>query len=148
MRKSDLIKGDKLRELILLVYLNDKYWLDKRIEVSNLKKFLHYSTGGIYNALDESGYFERKGNEITLSDRGKRYAIKELMQRYRVLYPLGYFLLFFGIILIIHWYLLTYHRIFLFFDWTVGLSFIVCGLLLRFAMPALTFWFLKIRKKV
>lgn len=146
--EKDSIRGDKLRDLILLVYLNNKYGLGTTIKLSKLKQFLSYSTGGLYNALDDSGYFIRKGDEITLSDAGERYARKNLMQRFRAVYPVGYFLTFFGMILIAHWYLLMYHDIFLFFDWTVGLSFILVGLLIRFALPPFAYWILKIRGKV
>lgn len=148
MRKRDLIRGDKLRDLILLVYLNDKYGLGKRVKISKLKRFLGYSTGGIYNALDESGYFTRKGDEILLSDKGERYVRKELMQWYRVVYPLGYFMVCFGIVLVGHWYLYTYHDIFLLFNWAVGFAFIGGGLVIRFALPLLTYWLLKITKKM
>lgn len=148
LTKKDLIRGDKLRDLILLVYLNDKYGLGKRVEVSKLKRFLGYSTGGIYNALDESGYFARKGDEILLSDKGEKYVRKELMQWYRVLYPTGYLIVFLGIILVAHWYLYTYHNVFLLFDWSVGFACIAGGLTVRFALPALTYWYLKITKKV
>jgi len=51
MKKKDLIKGDMLRELIFLVYLNNKYGLGKRIRISKLKDFIGYSTGGIYLSL-------------------------------------------------------------------------------------------------
>lgn len=145
---KDSIKGDKLRELILLVYLNDRYGLNKKLKASKLKEFLGYSTGGLYNALDESGYFERNKDEITLSEKGARYAKRELMRQFKAIYPIGYFLLLFGIILVGHWYLLTHHNILLFFDWTVGFSFILGGLLLRFALPAFVFWMLKIRRKI
>lgn len=148
LRMRDSIKGDKLRELILLVYLNDRYGLSKKLKVSKLKEILGYSTGGLYNALDESGYFERNKDEIALSEKGVRYAKENLMRQFRAIYPIGYFFLLFGIILIGHWYLLKYHNILLFFDWTVGFSFILGGLLLRLALPAMVFWMLKILRKM
>jgi len=79
LRKEDSIKGDKLRDLILLVYLNNKYGLGKKIKISKLKEFLGYSTGGLYNALDESGFFIRKGDGIALSASGETYAGKKLL---------------------------------------------------------------------
>ena len=137
-----------MRELILLVYLNDRYGFSKKLDVSKLKEFIGYSAGGLYNALDESGYFHRKGDEISLSDKGEKYAKRELMRQYRNLYPLSYVFIFLGIILTAHWYLLQYRDVLLFFDWAVGASLIVCGLIVRFMMPALTLWFLRIFKKV
>jgi len=133
---------------MLLVYLNNRYGLGKKIRISKLKQFLGYSTGGIYNALDESGHFIRKLDEITLSDKGERYVRKELLHQYRAFYPISYFLIFFGIVLIAHWYLYTFHNTFLLFDWIVGFSFIIVGLLIRLALLPFLYWFLKIRKRV
>lgn len=62
-RKEEKLKGDKIRDLILIVYLNNKYDKDKN-RIPWLKEKLGYSTGGIYNALDESGYFERTSDAI------------------------------------------------------------------------------------
>ena len=137
-----------MRELILLVYLNNKYGLGKKIKLSKLKQILGYSTGGLYNALDESGFFIRKGDEIVLSASGETYAGKKLLRQFRAMYPIGYFFVFFGIMLIAQWYLYTYYKIFLSFDWTTGISFIVTGLLIRFALPPLVYWILKITRKV
>lgn len=137
-----------MRELILLVYLNNKYGLGKKIKLSKLKQFIGYSTGGLYNALDESGYFIRKGDEIALSASGETYAGKKLLRQFRAMYPIGYFFIFFGIMLIAQWYLYTYYKIFLSFDWTTGISFIVVGLLIRFGLPPLVYWILKITRKV
>lgn len=147
-RKRESLRGDKLRDLILLVYLNNRYGLGKKIRVSNLKQFLDYSTGGLYHALGASGYFKRKGDDITLSKKGEEYVRKELLQPYKALYPIGYFFVFFGIVLIAHWYLLTYHNILLPFDWITGFSFIIMGLFLRFALLSFVYWYLKLRKKV
>lgn len=148
VKRRELIKGDKLREMIFLVYLNNKYGLGKRIEVRKLKDFLGYSTGGLYNALDESGYFVRNVDEITLSEKGKRYVRSELMQYYRAFNPIGHFLIFLGLVLILQWYLLTYHRILMVFDWYVGISIIAGGLLIRFALLPMIYWFLKVRRKL
>ena len=146
-RKKDSIRGDKLRDLIFLVHLNDRFGFGKKISVSKVKQYLGYSAGGVYNALDESGYLIRKGDDIFLSDQGKEYVRKELMQPYHVLHPIGYFFVFFGIILIAHWYLLTYHNFLLYFDWITGASFIIMGLFLRFALLPFLYWY-KLREKV
>ena len=148
MARRERIRGDKLRDLILLVYLNNKYGLGTAIRPSKVRRFLGYSTGGFYNALDESGYFIKKGDEIQLSSKGERYAQMELMVPFRVFNPIAYFLMFFGIILIVHWYLYTFYKTFLPFDWTVGIAFTVVGLFLRFALPFFVYWFLKITKRL
>ena len=134
--------------MILLVYLNDRYGIGKKLEIPKLKNFTGYSTGGLYSALDDSGYFERKRDEITLTDKGERYDKKELTRQLTILYPLCYFLILFGIIMIGHWYLLTYHNTLLLFNWPVGFSLVLGGLLIRFVLPALGLWILKLRKKV
>jgi len=146
--KKDLIRGDMLRELILLVYLNNRYGLGTRIEVSKLKRFLGYSQSGIYSALDESGYFTRKGDNITLSDTGERYVRKKLLRQYRAFNVIGYFFVFVGFVLSLQWYLLTYYRILLVFDWYTGFAFILGGLLFRFALLPIGYWLLKIGRKV
>lgn len=148
LARRELIRGDKLRDLILLVYLNNKYGLGTAIRPSKLRQYLRYSTGGFYNALDESGYFTRKGDEIQLSSKGERYARMELMSQFRAFNPIAYFLVFFGIVLMAHWYLYTFYKTFLFFDWTVGMSFTILGLVLRFALPFFVYWFLKITKRL
>lgn len=134
--------------MIFLVYLNNRFGLGKKIQISKVKQFLGYSTGGLYNALDESGYFLRKGDDITLSKLGEEYVKKELMQPYKAFYPISYLFIFFGIILIAHWYLLTYHNILLRFDWITGFAFIIMGLFLRFALLPFVYWYLKLRKRV
>lgn len=148
MVERDVIKGDKLHELMLLVHLNSKYGLGTTLKLFKLKKFLDYSPGGLYGALEGSGYFSRKGDEIELSDKGERYVNRKLMAQLRALYSISYFLLFFGIVLIVHWHSYTYHKIFLIFPWTVGLSFIGVGLLIRFGLLPLGYWLLKVRRKV
>lgn len=128
--------------------MNDRFGFGKKISVSKVKQYLGYSTGGLYNALDDSGYFIRKVDDIVLSKKGEEYVKKELMQPYRAFYPIGYFFVFFGIVLIAHWYLLTYHNVLLHFDWITGFSFIIMGLFLRFALLPFVYWYLKLRKKV
>lgn len=147
MKNNDLLRGDKLRELMLFIYLNNKYGRITEFAISELKKFTGYSTGGIYNALDSSGYFVRKGSDITLSKTGRDYVKKELMTPFKNIYPLSYLLVFLGFILLLHWYLYTYQDTYLVFEWNVGLAIIVAGLVLRFALPALTYIVLIIKKK-
>jgi len=146
--KKESIRGDKLRDLIFLVYLNNRYGLGKKIRISKLKQYLGYSTGGLYNALDDSGFFIRKGDDIVLSKLGEKYAKKELLQPYKAFFPVSYLFIIFGIILIVQWYLLAYHNVLLRFDWTTGFAFIITGFFLRFALLPFAYWFLKLQKKV
>jgi len=59
------------------IYLNDKYGRSSEFRISELKNFFSYSTGGIYGALDSSGFFIRNGSTIKLSEEGVEYAKKE-----------------------------------------------------------------------
>lgn len=76
LEKNESIRGDKLRDLVLIVYLNNKYGLGTKIEDSRVQNFLCYSRSGFNTELNESGYFVRKGDEITLSEKGERYVKK------------------------------------------------------------------------
>lgn len=148
MGKRGLIKGDMLRDLIFLVYLNDKYGLGKRIRISKLKSLIGYSTGGVYNALDESEYFIRKGDEIRPSKEGEEYVKKKLLPYYKPLNIISYYIIFFGILLLVHWFLRTHYNIIIVFDWPVALSFIIVGLVIRFALLPLVYYILKATKKI
>ena len=87
-KKEDLVKGDKLRDLILLVYLNNKYGKEKN-EIPELQEILNYSTGGIYGALDFSGYFQRSPVGIELTEKGKDYLTKKILPQYNAFNPFG-----------------------------------------------------------
>ncbi|RLI43135.1 hypothetical protein DRO69_09625, partial [Candidatus Bathyarchaeota archaeon] len=106
------------------------------------------STGGIYNALDESGYFVRKGDEIRLSKEGEKYVKKKLLPHYKTFNILSYFMIFLGIFLLINWFFRTHYNIIMVFNWLDGLSFIIGGLVIRFAVLPLAYWLLKAMKKI
>lgn len=142
-----MLKGDKLRELILFIYLNDKYGRSSEFRISELKNFFSYSTGGIYGALDSSGFFIRNGSTIKLSEEGVEYAKKELIIPFKNFYSIAYLLVYLGLLLLLHWYLYIYMDFYLFFDWQVGFGLIIGGLLLRFALPRLTYIILILKKK-
>jgi hypothetical protein len=148
LEKRNQIRGDKLRELLLMVYLNNKYGLGTRIEISKLKQLLGYSQSGIYSALDESGYFDRKVDEIRLSEEGEKYVKKEIVQQYKAFNTIGYLFIFVGLVLILQWYLLTFHGILLTLDWYSGAALIAGGLIFRFALLPADYWLLKVRGKV
>jgi len=141
------LKGDKLRELILLVHLNEKYG-SGNVRISRLKKTLDYSTGGIYNALDESGYFKHKGDVITLSNKGHEYIKKQWVRYFSIVNPLSYFIIIVGALLFLSWYLKVYHNAFLVFNWYQGIVVIIAGLIIRFGLMRLMFWTLRAQKKL
>jgi hypothetical protein len=146
-RKDQKLRGDKIRDLLLLIYLNEKYGGGK-VRISALKETLGYSTGGIYNALDESGYFMRRGDVVTLSQSGQEYVKKQWIPYLQVVNPFSYFLIFIGSLLFMSWFLRTYYSIILVFGWYEGLLTIAVGLILRFAFSRIMYWFYKLRKKM
>ncbi len=145
-KQKDSLKGDKLRDLILLVYLNNKYG-KRRNDISELKDNLGYSTGGIYSALDQSGYFERKPDGISLSSKGEAYLRKYVLPQYEILKIVGYAIMFIAFILILQWLYWTYLRIYLVFPWYSTVSFAALGVLLSFFMLRIRYAVTK-RKKI
>jgi hypothetical protein len=145
-KEKDLLKGDKLRDLILLVHLNNKYGKGKN-DISELKDNLGYSTGGIYSALDSSGYFERKTTGIYLTQKGEAYLQKYVLPQYDIFKIIGYTISFIGFILIFQWFEYTYFKVFLFFPWYSDIGFVVLGVLLSFFMLRLKYYVFKKKKK-
>jgi len=145
-RKNEKLRGDRLRDLILLVYLNNKYGGEK-IKLSWLKEKLGYSTGGLYSALDESGYFERKGDEIRLTEKGKAYLREHILPQYTVFYPIGNFLIILGLVLLLQWYLWTYLHTPMIFQWYSAVIVIAGGIILRVFLMRLVYWVMIHRKE-
>jgi hypothetical protein len=127
----DLLKGDKLRDLIFLVHLNNKYGKGEN-DVAEMKKVLGYSTGGIYSALDSSGYFERTATEIRLTEKGQKYLKSKVLPPYDALKTVGYAILFLGFILTFQWFEWTYFGKYMVLPWYSNLSFIVLGIFMIF----------------
>lgn len=144
--KEEKLRGDKLRELILLVYFNNKYDKEKN-KASWLKEKLGYSTGGLYHALDNSGYFKREGDKITLTEKGIGYLNKNILPRYKESFPIGNFLIFLGLVLLLQWYLWAYAQTLLIFPWYSGLTVLAGGIVIRFFFMRLVYWIMK-KKKV
>lgn len=120
-----------MRDLILMVHLNNKYDKEKN-EISWLKKNLGYSTGGLYGALDESGYFARTPKEIRLTEKGANYLNKYILPQYTVFHPLGYFLVILGFVFLFQWYVWTYAQTITIVPWYSGIMMIVTGIAVRF----------------
>ena len=147
VKTEELIKGDKLRDLILLVHLNNKYGKGKN-EIPTLKEILNYSTGGIYSALDSSGYFERTNDGVILTKEGQEYIDKKILPRYSILKSVGDILIFLGIISIIQWILWNWYQYAWIPSWYSGLSPLAGGLVLRFFGLRLHYWLIKRRKEI
>lgn len=146
--KGEKVRGDLLRELIFLVYLRNKYDAKPDVKISTLKRLLGYSTGGIDYALKYSGFFEIYHDQVKLSEKGKEYVKRELLPQYRILNPIGYFLILMGVLIFLQWYLATYFDTVISFDWWTGVSVIIIGLILRFLLLPLIYWTLKIQRKL
>jgi hypothetical protein len=132
-KDEDLLKGDKLRDLILLVHLNNSFGKGKN-DISELKEKLSYSTGGIYNALDQSGYFERTPTGIKLTEKGEAYLRKSVIPQYDTFRMMGYIVLFIGVLLMFQWIEGTYFDNILLFPWYSDIGFVLLGLFLIFIL--------------
>jgi len=146
--EKERVRGDMLRELIFLVYLRSKYDLRPDVRISTLKNLLGYSAGGIDYALNYSGFFETKGDDIKLSKKGEDYVRKELLPHYKTLAPVGYFLILLGGLLILQWYMFARFNVSIIFGWEAGVLLISGGLVLRFWVLPLLYWVLKIQKNL
>jgi len=147
-KRKEMIRGDKLRELIFFVYLNSKYGTGV-VDIPKLKETLGYSTGGIYNALDESGYFTRKGDEVSLTSKGAEYFKEKHMPYYSMVNPLSGLLIVLGTLALTRSLLETFTGISLvLFNWQSGLALLAGGITLRFFFLRLMFYFMKLRKEL
>jgi hypothetical protein len=145
-KKEEKLRGDKLRELIILVYFNNKYDKDKN-RISWLKEKLGYSTGGLYSALDESGYFERKHDEINLTEKGINYLNKHILPQYTVFNPISNFFIILGFVFLLQWYFWTYTNTPMIIPWYSALMTIAIGLIIRFSFMRISYWIMKSRKR-
>lgn len=146
-KSEELVKGDKLRDLILLVHLNNKYGKGKN-EIPALKEILDYSTGGIYSALDNSGYFERTTDGIQLTEKGKKYLSEKILPQYSLLNSVGNVFIVIGAVFILQWLEWTYWQHAFILNWYAGLSLLVGGLVLRFLGLRLHYWVIRKKKKM
>jgi len=146
--KKERLRGDLLRELLFFIYLRKKYDTTQSVKISTLKNLFGYSAGGIDYALKYSGFFETKGNEISLSKKGEEYVERTLLPQYKILNPVAYLLIFMGALIVLQWYAYTYFNTTIIFDWWSGLLLIIAGLLLRFWLLPIIYWLLKILKKL
>jgi len=144
-KKEEKLKGDKLRELILMVYLNNKYDKDKN-RIPWIKEKLGYSTGGLYHALDDSGYFERKKDEIHLTEKGTNYLNKQLLPQYTAFYPIGNFLIILGFVFLLQWYFWAYAQTTIIIPWYSAVIVIAAGILVRFFFLRLIHLIMKMKK--
>lgn len=141
-KKDEQLRSDKLRDLILIVYLNNRFDKEKN-RIPWLKEKLDYSTGGLYSALDNSGYFERKTDEIVLTEKGMTYLNKHILPQHTAFYPFGNILIILGFIFLLQWIYWTYFQITMFVPWYSAVIIIAAGVLIRFFYFRFNYWFMK-----
>lgn len=142
-RKEESLRGDKLRELIFWVYLHNKYEKDK-IRMSFLKEKVGYqSPGGLYSAIDSSGYFDRKNDEITLTQKGVDYLNKQILPQYKVFNPVGNLLIILGLTFLLQWYFWTYHNNPLVIPWYSAIICVAIGIVVRVFFMRIGYWIMK-----
>jgi hypothetical protein len=146
-RNEEDLRGDKLRELILWVYLHNKYEKD-RIKMSFLREKVGYrSPGGLYSAINSSGYFDRENDEITLSERGLDYLNKRILPQYKAFDPVANFLIVLGLVFLVQWYFYTYLNSPMVIPWYSATICIAVGIFLKFFFMRIGYWIMKRSKK-
>jgi hypothetical protein len=146
--KKKELRGEKLRKLIFLVYLNNTYGKGST-NISELEEIVGYSSpGGVYDALNNSGYFERSVNGVVLTELGRKYLEREILTPYKIVNTVSYAFMFFGAFLIVQWADWTFAKNLVIIPWYSGLSIICAGLAIRFLLIRFNYWVVKKTKNV
>jgi hypothetical protein len=146
--KKKELRGEKLRKLIFLVYLNNEYGKGSN-NISELEEIVGYSSpGGIYDAINNSGYFNKTVDGVVLTEIGKKYLEREILSPYKIANTVSYAFIFFGVFLIFQWAEWIYGKNLVIIPWYSGLIIIVAGLGIRFLLLRLNYWFIKKTKNV
>ncbi len=140
------VRGDKLRDVLFYVYMHSSFTKDK-IKVADLKKIVDYSTGGAYGAF-ESGYLEKIGDEIRLTEVGKDYVKTRILPQYSVYKSYGNVLLMLGVFFLVQWFEWEYLKAPVIPSWYFALMILGLGLFLRFFILRFNFFVTKRRKKL
>ena len=146
-RNEEDLRGDKLRELILWVYLHNKYEKDP-IKMSFLREKVGYrSPGGLYSAINSSGYFDRRNDEITLSESGLDYLSKRILPQYKAFDPVFNFLIILGMVFLVQWYFYMYLKNPMVIPWYSAIICIAVGVVAKVFFMRIGYWFMKRSKK-
>lgn len=140
------IRGDKLRDLIQIIGLKDKY--GGSFSMSELRQLAGYSRGGaIYDQVERSGFFTIIEKNISLNEKGKKYFETKLIPSFQFIGSIGWFISILGIIILAEWVFPTFFEIYIFLDSPIpGLLVILIGLFLKFGLLPLAYY-LKYRRK-
>jgi hypothetical protein len=145
---EEKLKGERLRDLVFMVYLNNKYGKGKN-KISELEEIVGYgSAGGIYHALDSSGYFERNGNEIKLTKLGNQLLKNRILAEYNLANTTGSALVIIALVLLLQWVEWTYFKNPMIIQWYAIIPLLIGGLFIRFFLLRLVYWKIKRQKKI
>jgi hypothetical protein len=144
--RKKAVRGDKLRDVLLYVYMHNRFSKDK-IKVADLKKIVEYSPGGAYSAF-ESSYLEKTGDEIHLTEEGKDYVKNRILPQFNIYKSYGNVLLLLGFFFFFQWFEWTYLNVPVIPSWYFALMIFGFGLFLRFFILRFNFYVTKKRKKM
>jgi hypothetical protein len=111
------------------------------------EKVGYHGPGGFYSAIDSSGYFDRKNDEITLTQKGVDYLNKQILPQYKVFNPVGDFLIVLGLVFLLQWYFWTYLNSPLITPWYSAVMTIGVGIVVRVFFMRIGYWIMKHTKK-
>ena len=106
----------------------------------------YHSPGGFYSAIDSSGYFDRKNDEIALTQKGFDYLNREILQHYEVFNPIGNFLIVLGLVFLLQWYSWTYLSTPIVTTWYSAVMTIGIGIAVRVFSMRMVYWIMKHRR--
>ncbi len=142
--KESRLRGDIKRELLFLIYLQDKYEKDG-ITTSTLRRMVGYKgSGGIYsaiNSLKNAGFVEEKDGNLKPTPRGERYVKDNFLYAFDIIGMFGFLLIFVGLIFLYQWVMKVVLNIDIAFTSPIPtVIFIASGLFLRYGFLRFFFW--------
>jgi hypothetical protein len=146
MARKTMLRGDKRRDVLLYVYMHNKFSKEK-IRVADLKKIGDYSAGGMYSAF-ESPYLEKNGDEIRLTEEGEQYVKERILPRYNVYRSYGNVLILIGFFLAFEWFEWNYLHTQLEPSIYLPAILLALGLFLRYFVLRFSFFITKRKKEI
>lgn len=143
------IRGDIERELLFLIYLQNKYEKD-RITTSTLRRMAGYkSSGGIYdaiNSLKNAGFVKEKDGMLTPTPKGEKYVKDNFLSTFDVIGMFGFLLIFIGLVFAYQWAMKLLFNIDVVLMAPIpAVVFITAGLFLRYGFLRVYYW---IRRRI
>jgi hypothetical protein len=144
--KKKAVRGEKLRDLLLYVYMHNQFSKEK-MKVADLKKIVDYSAGGVYSAF-ESPYLEKIGDEIRLTQEGKDFVRERILPQYEHYKSYGNLTIVIGIYFLFQWFEWTYFKVPLVSTWYFAALIIGFGIFLRFFILRFNFFITRKTKRL